>query len=76
MIQMVSPYAYCIQLPRSVKIHPVRSITERDLAPSDPVPGHVISPPPAVVIDGHEEHQVNALLYPRIFRTEAQHSVQ
>jgi len=74
--EMLSPYAYRTAFPESVKIHPVRSITELELAPSDPLPGQTIPPPPAVVVDGHEEHAVDEILDSRVFRKEPQYLVK
>jgi len=74
--ERVSPYAYRIAFPKSVKIHPVRSITELDLAHSDPLPGQAIVPPPPVVVEGHEEHAVDEVLDSRILRKEPQYLVQ
>ena len=72
----MSPYAYPIAFPKSVKIHPVRSITELDLAHSDPFPGQAIVPPLPVVVEGHKEHAVDEVLDSRILRKEPQYLVQ
>ena len=72
----MSPYAYRIAFPKSVKIHLARSITELDLAHSDPLPGQAIVPPPPVVVEGHEEHAMNEVLDSSILRKELQYLVQ
>src|SRR5205807_5212300 len=73
---MVLPHAYRIKLPSSIKIHPVRSITELDLAPSDPVPGQPTPRAPPVFVDGLEEQAIDEVIDSRMFRKEAQYLVK
>jgi len=63
-------------LAKAVKIHPIGSITEIALAPSDPLPGQVVPPPPPVTVDGYEEHVVEEVLDSGMFRKEPQYLVR
>ncbi|KAI1007900.1 hypothetical protein K3495_g324 [Podosphaera aphanis] len=59
--QVISPYAYCLDLPKSMKFHPVFHVSLLELAASNPVPGQVQLPPPPIIIDGEEEFEVEQI---------------
>jgi hypothetical protein len=42
----VSPYAYELDLPRGLRIHPVHHVSLLDPAAEDPLPGKMVTPPP------------------------------
>jgi hypothetical protein len=46
----VSPYAYELELPRGLRIHPVHHVSLLDPAAEDPLPGQLITPPPTVSV--------------------------
>ncbi|KAI0994621.1 hypothetical protein K3495_g13560 [Podosphaera aphanis] len=64
--QIISPYAYCLDLPKSMKIHPVFHVSLLELAASEPVPGQVQLPPPPIIIDGEEEFEVEQIYDSRL----------
>jgi hypothetical protein len=53
--RVISPYAYELTLPDSMKIQPVFHISLLELAPIDPLPGQIQTPPPPVIIEEMEE---------------------
>ena len=54
-IKVISPYAYKLHFPASVKHHLVQHISLLDPAGNDPLPGQHNPPPPPVIVDeeGH-----------------------
>ena len=50
-----TPYAYRVDFPADIRMHPVRYISELEPAANDPYPGQVIPPPAPVEIDREEE---------------------
>lgn len=59
---VVSPYAYELILPPTVKLHSVFHVSLLDSAPSTPVPGQREQPPPPVIIDDNEEYVIEEIL--------------
>jgi len=54
--RVVSPHAFELELPDSMKIHRVQHVSLLDPAASDPLPGQHNPPPPPVEVDGEEEY--------------------
>jgi transposase InsO family protein len=61
-LEAVSPHAYRLDLPPSMRIHPVFNVSLLQLAPENPVAGHSSEPPPPVEADGLEEWEVEEIL--------------
>ena len=57
-----TPYAYRVDFPAYIKVHPVRHISELEPEANDPYPGQIVLPPPPVEIDGEEEWEVEEVL--------------
>lgn len=60
--EIISPHAYKLDLPASMKIHPVFNVSLLRPAAGNPVPGQRQEPPPPVEVDGLEEWQVEDIL--------------
>jgi hypothetical protein len=65
-LDVVSPYAYRLDLPGSLKIHPVFHTSLLTPAATNPFPGQVLDPPPPVVVNEQEEYEVRKILDSRI----------
>lgn len=53
--KVVSPYAYELSLPPSIKLHPVFHILLLDPARNTPVPGQHVPPPPVTIVEDNIE---------------------
>ena len=61
-IESVGPSAVHLRLPNTVRLHPVFHVSLVEHAASDPLPGQHSPPPPAVIVDGEEEWEVERIL--------------
>lgn len=62
----VGTHAYKLELPPSMKVHPVFHVSLLEPAHSDPLPGQKQPNPPPVIIEGEEEYEVEEILDSRI----------
>jgi transposase InsO family protein len=74
--KVVSPYAYELELPVSMELHPVFHVSRLELAPSDPLPGQKSKPPPPVEVKGMTEYAIEDILDSRLYRRKPQYLVQ
>lgn len=61
-VEIVNPHAYKLDLPASMRMHPVFNVSLLRPAAGNPVPGQRQEPPPPVEVDGLEEWQVEDIL--------------
>jgi hypothetical protein len=72
----VSPYAYELELPKGLRIHPVHHVSLLEPVAEDPLPGQEVTPPSPVEVDGDQEYQVERLEDFRVYRNQLQYLVQ
>jgi len=58
----ISPYAYKLDLPPTIRIHPVFHVSLLLPTATDPYTGQYQDPPPPVIVNDHEEYEVEAIL--------------
>ena len=62
LIESIGASAACLCLPATVQIHPVFHVSLLEHATDDPYLGPVAPPPPAVIVDGEEEWEVETIM--------------
>ena len=79
--QMAGPYeilekvghAFQVQLPKSIKVHPVFSANKLYKAATDPLPRQKNDPPLPIQVSGEEEQEVERILNSRLSRNTLQY---
>jgi hypothetical protein len=61
-VERISPYAYKLELPNTMLVHPVFHTSLLSPAGTNPHPGHRQPENPPVLVDGEEEFQVEQIL--------------
>lgn len=61
-VRKVSPYAYELDLPATMKIHPVFHTSLLSSAGDNPHPGHRQPEAPPVIVDGEEEWEIQEII--------------
>ena len=74
--KQISPYAYELDLPASIRIHRVQPISLLEPVVEDPMVGQVVLAPPPVEVDGEEEYQVSSVEDSRIYRNQLQYLIR
>jgi len=82
--QMAGPYvilervgnAFRIDLPPSIRIHPVISVDKLRKAANDPLPGQLQEPGLPIVVNGQEEWDVDEILASRAYYNKLQYRVK
>ena len=74
--EVISPWAYHLQLPKDLHIHPVQPVSRLSKVAEDAMPGQIEAPPPAVIVNGEEEYEVERVEDSRVFRHQLQYLVK
>jgi hypothetical protein len=62
-LERVGSKAYKLDLPPSVKIHPVLHLSLLEpTTTNSPIPGHIQPPPPAIIVNGQEEWEIEEIM--------------
>jgi len=61
-IAKVETQAYCLELPSLLRIHPIFHVSLLEQYHENTIPGRIAPPPPLILIDGHQEYEVEAIL--------------
>lgn len=72
----ISSHVYELNLPTSVRLHPVFHVSLLEPAAEDPLPGQRQVPPPPVIVNGEEEWLIEELLDVRVRRGTHQYLVR
>ncbi len=75
-VKVVSPWAYKLELPDEVQIHPVQHVSYLDPVNEEPFPGQRTPPPPPVQVDGEDEWYVDEILDSRMRRRRLEYLVK
>jgi Chromo (CHRromatin Organisation MOdifier) domain len=78
-IKVISDVAYKLNLPATLKIHPVFHVsllTRYHASNPDIFPGRIAPPPPPTVVDTELEYEVETILDKRTFRRQVQYLVK
>jgi hypothetical protein len=74
--EVISPWAYRLNLPKNLHIHPVKPISRVSKVSEDPLPRQLEPAPQPVIVDGEEEFQVERIEYSRLLRRQLQYLVK
>ena len=74
-LEKVGTRSFRLQLPKTMKIHPVFHVDLLEKFRPDPIPGRTPRPLPPVIVDGEEEFVVESILDSRLFKGKLQYFV-
>lgn len=74
-IKQVNPVAYELDLPETLKIHPVFHVSLLEPSKPQSIPGRVLPPPPQIELEGQEEYEVTQILDSRFHHGQLQYLV-
>ena len=74
-VKQINKVAYRLELPTSMKIHPVFHVSLLEPYKESTLPGRVQEPPPPIEIEGDEEFEVSEILDSRIHRRRLEYLV-
>jgi hypothetical protein len=76
-IKVVSPYAFKLKLPTTMRVHPVfHTSLLMPVSTELPLPGQHPEPPPPIEVDGEPEHLIERILDVRVRRRRMQYLVK
>lgn len=75
-ISQINQVAFCLELPTSMKIHPVFHVSLLKPFHDNSFTGRIMAPPPPIIVEGEEEYIVENILDSRIHRNRLQYLVK
>jgi hypothetical protein len=75
-IKEVGKYAYELELPPTMDVHPVLHVSLLEPIRGDPVPGQRLPPPEPIIIDREPEYEVEDIVDSHIFRCRLQYLIK
>ena len=67
-LEKVGTRSYRLELPRTMKVHPVFHVSLLERFQPDLIPGRTARPPPPLVIAGEDEYEVEVILDSKVIR--------
>jgi hypothetical protein len=74
--EVISPWAYRLNLPKDLHIHPVQPISCLSKVSEDALPRQIKPAPPPVIVNGKEEYEVEHIKDSRLFQCLLQYLVK
>jgi hypothetical protein len=75
-IKEVGKYAYELELPPTMNVHPVFHVSSLEPIRGDPMPGQRLPPPEPIIIDREPEYEVEDIVDSRIFCRRLQYLIK
>jgi hypothetical protein len=75
-IKEVGKYAYELNLPAMMDVHPVFHVSLLEPVRDDPFPGQAATPPSPIIIEGEPEYEVKEVLDSRMLRHQLQYLIK
>jgi hypothetical protein len=75
-IKEVGKYAYELELPPTMNVHPVFHVSLLEPGCGDPMPGQRLPPPEPIIIDREPKYEVEDVIDSRIFRRRLQYLIK
>jgi hypothetical protein len=66
-IKEVGKYAYELNLPATMDIHPILHVSLLEPVSNDPFPGQAVTPPGPIIVEGESKYEVEEVLDSRMF---------
>jgi hypothetical protein len=75
-IKEVGKYAYQLDLPATMDVHPVFHVSLLEPTRWDPLSGQYLPPPEPVIVDGESQYEVEEVVDSRVFRRQLQYLIK
>jgi hypothetical protein len=75
-VKQINDVVFCLELPPSIKIHPVFHVSLVELYKESSIPGKFQVPPSPIEIEGQEEFEISEILNSQIIRRKLEYLVQ